>query len=261
MGKRAALRPHARFATDCCRFMRRGGRHEAPDRFDPVLCARPCLSRCDRGCREAEGAHSHRRRPPRSIDLRKAGRRGDDGIQRGQGGFRQMRLRDADRAQPRPGVLHDADDPAAMRLLAQVLSTLTHVCASAVMTAADRIRWKTIHGAAKLVRYVTDYSTRSQGDFLFATTAMLKPLGVVLSRRPSHWCGQAVLAGLPGPRHRAADVRYDARRFRRFRRRTHPTTGHPCTDRRSRGRCCCRVQRMDVRWRRSYPGASFGVTR
>jgi uncharacterized protein len=76
-----------------------------------------------------------------------------------------------------PAMLHDTDDPAAMQLLAQVLSTLPHLNASAIIAADDGIHWKTIHEAAKLVRYVTDHSARSQGNFLFAATAMVKPLG------------------------------------------------------------------------------------
>jgi hypothetical protein len=76
-----------------------------------------------------------------------------------------------------PAMLHDNDDPAAMRLLAQVLSTLPHLNASAIIAADDGIHWKTIRESAKLVRYVTDHSARSQGNFLFTATAMLAPLG------------------------------------------------------------------------------------
>jgi uncharacterized protein (UPF0210 family) len=76
-----------------------------------------------------------------------------------------------------PAMLHDADDPAAMQLLAQVLSTLPHLNASAIIADDDGIHWKTIRESAKLVRYVTDHSPRSQGNFLFTATAMLKPLG------------------------------------------------------------------------------------
>jgi uncharacterized protein (UPF0210 family) len=74
-------------------------------------------------------------------------------------------------------MLHDTDDPAAMRLLAQVLSTLPHLNASAIIADDDGIHWKTIRESAKLVRYVAAHSVHSQGTFLFAATAMLKPLG------------------------------------------------------------------------------------
>ena len=76
-----------------------------------------------------------------------------------------------------PAMLHDTDNPAAMRLLAEVLSTLPHLNGSAIIADDDGIHWKTIREAARLVRYVTDHSARSQGNFLFAATAMVKPLG------------------------------------------------------------------------------------
>ena len=76
-----------------------------------------------------------------------------------------------------PAMLHDTDDPAAMRLLAQVLSTLPHLNASVIIADDDGIHWKTIRESARLVRYVADHSAHSQGTFLFAATAMLKPLG------------------------------------------------------------------------------------
>jgi uncharacterized protein (UPF0210 family) len=76
-----------------------------------------------------------------------------------------------------PAMLHDTDDPAAMRLLAQALSTLPHLNASAIIADEDGIHWKTIQETAKLVRYVADHTIHSQGNFRFAATAMLKPLG------------------------------------------------------------------------------------
>ena len=76
-----------------------------------------------------------------------------------------------------PAMLHDSDDPAAMHLLAQALSTLPHLNASAIIADDDGIHWKTIRESAKLVRYLTDHSPRSQGNFQFTATAMLKPLG------------------------------------------------------------------------------------
>jgi len=76
-----------------------------------------------------------------------------------------------------PAMLRDNDDPSAMHLLAQVLSTLPRLNASAIIADDDGIHWKTIRESAKLVRYVTDHSERSQGNFLFTATAMLKPLG------------------------------------------------------------------------------------
>jgi len=76
-----------------------------------------------------------------------------------------------------PAMLRDSDDPRTMHLLAQVLSTLPHINASAIMAGDDGIHWKVIRESAALVRYVTDHSEHSQGNFNFAGTAMLKPLG------------------------------------------------------------------------------------
>src|SRR6185295_6909411 len=76
-----------------------------------------------------------------------------------------------------PAMLHDTDDPASMRLLAQALSTLPHINASAIIADDQGIHWKTIRESAKLVRYLTDHSPRSQGNFQFTATAMLKPYG------------------------------------------------------------------------------------
>jgi uncharacterized protein (UPF0210 family) len=76
-----------------------------------------------------------------------------------------------------PAMLHDTDDPAAMHLLAQALSTLPNLNASAIIADDDGIHWKTIRETAKLVRYLTDHTARSQGNFQFTATAMLKPLG------------------------------------------------------------------------------------
>jgi uncharacterized protein len=76
-----------------------------------------------------------------------------------------------------PAMMRDSDDPKTMHLLAQVLSTLPNINSNAIMAADDGIHWKVIRETAALVRYVTDHSVHSQGNFNFAGTAMLKPLG------------------------------------------------------------------------------------
>jgi uncharacterized protein len=76
-----------------------------------------------------------------------------------------------------PAMVRDTDDPAAMRLLAKALSTLPNLNASAIIADEDGIHWNTIRESAKLLRYVTENSPRSQGTFQFTATAMLKPLG------------------------------------------------------------------------------------
>jgi uncharacterized protein (UPF0210 family) len=76
-----------------------------------------------------------------------------------------------------PGMMRDTDDPATMRLLEKALSTLPHIQANAIIAGEDGIHWKVIHESAALVRYVTDHSPHSQGNFEFTVTAMLKPYG------------------------------------------------------------------------------------
>src|SRR3984957_887191 len=76
-----------------------------------------------------------------------------------------------------PAMMRDSDDPKTMHLAAQMLSTLPNIESNAIMAADDGIHWKVIRESAALVRYVTDHSVHSQGNFNFTGTAMLKPLG------------------------------------------------------------------------------------
>ena len=76
-----------------------------------------------------------------------------------------------------PAMLKDSDDPKTMHLLARILSTLPNINASSILADDDGIHWKTVGETAALVRYVTDHSPHSQGNFNFTATAMLKPLG------------------------------------------------------------------------------------
>jgi hypothetical protein len=74
-----------------------------------------------------------------------------------------------------PALLHDSDDPSTMRLLERVLSTLPHLNASAIIADEGGIHWNSIRRSAELIKYVEENSPRSQGNFNFAITAMLKP--------------------------------------------------------------------------------------
>ena len=74
-----------------------------------------------------------------------------------------------------PAMLHDSDDPATMHLLERALSALPDIEASAIIADQAGIHWKTIRRTAELVKYVTEHSPRSQGNFNFTATAMLKP--------------------------------------------------------------------------------------
>jgi len=74
-----------------------------------------------------------------------------------------------------PAMLHDSDDPGVMRLLAHALASLPNLNGSAIIAAEDGIHWNVIHESAALVRYVTENSPRSQGNFRFTASAMLRP--------------------------------------------------------------------------------------
>jgi uncharacterized protein len=76
-----------------------------------------------------------------------------------------------------PAMLKDTDDPKTMHLLAQVLSTLPNLNASSILADEDGIHWQTVRETAALIHYVAEHSPRSQGNFNFTATAMLKPLG------------------------------------------------------------------------------------
>lgn len=76
-----------------------------------------------------------------------------------------------------PGMVHDNDDPATMRVLEKQLTTAARINASAIIADEDGIHWRTIHEAAELVKYVSEHSPKSGGTLNFAVTAMLKPLG------------------------------------------------------------------------------------
>jgi uncharacterized protein (UPF0210 family) len=76
-----------------------------------------------------------------------------------------------------PGMMRDTDDPRTMRLLEKALSTLPHLQSNTIIAGDDGIHWKVIHESAVLVRYLTDHSPQSQGNFQFTATAMLKPYG------------------------------------------------------------------------------------
>ena len=97
-----------------------------------------------------------------------------------------------------PAMLRDGDDPHAMQLLAQALSSLSQVNASAIIAADDGIHWKVIRESARLVRYVADHSPHSQGTFNFAATAMLGPYAPFYPGAYHLGSGQRLAIGFEG---------------------------------------------------------------
>jgi len=97
-----------------------------------------------------------------------------------------------------PAMLRDSDDPRIMHLLARVLSSLPNIEGNAILAGEDGIHWKVIRASAALVRYVTDNSPRSQGNFNFTGTAMLKPYGPFYPGAYHSGSGRQFSIGLEG---------------------------------------------------------------
>jgi uncharacterized protein (UPF0210 family) len=97
-----------------------------------------------------------------------------------------------------PAMLRDADDPRAMRLLERALSTLPNIEGNAILADEDGIHWKVIHESAVAVRYVTDHSPHSQGNFNFTGTAMLRPYGPFYPGAYHTGAGRQFSIGLEG---------------------------------------------------------------
>jgi len=95
-------------------------------------------------------------------------------------------------------MLRDSDDPRIMRLLARALSSLPNIAGNAVLAGEDGIHWKVIRESAALVRYVTDNSPRSQGNFNFTATAMLQPYGPFYPGAYHTGAGKQFSIGLEG---------------------------------------------------------------
>jgi len=75
-----------------------------------------------------------------------------------------------------PAMLADGDDPAPVDLLAEALSASKSLEGSVVVAGEDGVHWKAVRAAARLVKYVSVHSPRSQGNFSFAATALVPPL-------------------------------------------------------------------------------------
>jgi uncharacterized protein (UPF0210 family) len=97
-----------------------------------------------------------------------------------------------------PAMLRDSDDPHVMRLLAQALSSLPNLEGNAIIAGEDGIHWKVIQESATLVRYLTDHSPRSQGNFNFTATAMLQPYGPFYPGAYHTGAGRQFSIGLEG---------------------------------------------------------------
>jgi uncharacterized protein (UPF0210 family) len=74
-----------------------------------------------------------------------------------------------------PAMMRDADDPAMMELLGEVLSRGQVINATALIAGEDGIHWKAVRAAARMVKYIEDHSPHGQGTFSFTAAAMMPP--------------------------------------------------------------------------------------
>jgi uncharacterized protein (UPF0210 family) len=75
-----------------------------------------------------------------------------------------------------PAMLADTDDPKQADWLGEILVGSSTLDGSIVVAGEDGIHWNAVRAAAKLIKYVSLRSPRSQGDFNFAATALVPPL-------------------------------------------------------------------------------------
>ena len=75
-----------------------------------------------------------------------------------------------------PAMLTDNDDPAMAQLLAETLASTKTLNGSIVIADNDGIHWKSVRAAATLIKYLEEDTPRSQGNFNFAASAMLRPM-------------------------------------------------------------------------------------
>ena len=72
-----------------------------------------------------------------------------------------------------PAMLRDTDDPRQAELLGEILQATKNLNASLVVGSEDGVHWNAVRAAARLVKFLSEKTPRSQGNFNFAATAML----------------------------------------------------------------------------------------
>jgi uncharacterized protein len=75
-----------------------------------------------------------------------------------------------------PAMFHDSDDSSQAELLAEILAQSKTLEGSVVVAGDDGIQWNAVRAAAKLMKYLEEHTTHSQGNFSFSATALVPPL-------------------------------------------------------------------------------------
>ena len=74
-----------------------------------------------------------------------------------------------------PAMLADTDDPGQAELLSAILESSKQLLGSTVVAGGDGVYWKVVRATAQLIQHLAEHTPHSQGNFLFAATAMLPP--------------------------------------------------------------------------------------
>jgi uncharacterized protein (UPF0210 family) len=72
-----------------------------------------------------------------------------------------------------PALASDQDDPRLAQVLGWILAGTTVLEGSIVVGGADGVHWKSVRAAAELVKFLSEHTERSQGNFRFAATALV----------------------------------------------------------------------------------------
>ncbi len=75
-----------------------------------------------------------------------------------------------------PAMLNPADPPRADQL-ARILSQNEQLEGSIVVAQEDGVRWLAVRAAARVMKYLSDHTAHSNGNFRFVATALLGPYG------------------------------------------------------------------------------------
>lgn len=72
-----------------------------------------------------------------------------------------------------PAMLTDNDDPRQAELLARIIAATTTLEGSVVIADDDGIHWKAVRAAAGVIKYLSEHTPHSRGNFSFAATALV----------------------------------------------------------------------------------------
>lgn len=72
-----------------------------------------------------------------------------------------------------PAMRSDADDPRQAHVLGEIIRSTNILNGSVIVAGEDGVYWNAVHAAAELVKFLSEQTPRSQGNFRFAATSLL----------------------------------------------------------------------------------------